>query len=107
MAASLIPCAAGLTLACDFVRVASFNESRRESFRESLRQSLPVSFCGALCEPLRAGNDRQKDAASSPVSIGQGGGVIFGDQAQISINGSGGQVEQQGMQPVGLAQREP
>ncbi len=91
MAAGFILCALGLTLPCDFVRVASFHGSLRESLRQS----------------LRAGNGRQKDAASSPLSIGQGGGVIFGDQAQISINGSGGQVEQQGMQPVGIAQREP
>lgn len=91
MAASLISWAAGLTLPCDFARVASFNESLRESLRES----------------LHAGNDRQKDAASSPVSTGQGGGVFFGYQELVSINGSGGQVEQQGMQPVGIAQREP
>ncbi|BBO56735.1 hypothetical protein CLAM6_20460 [Cobetia sp. AM6] len=103
MAAKLIFRAAGLTLPCDFVRVASFHGS----LRESLRGSLHVSFCGALCEPLRAGNDRQKDAASSPVSTGQGGGVFFGYQELVSINGSGGQVEQQGMQPVGFAQREP
>ncbi len=107
MAASFIPCALGLTLSCDFTRVASFHGSLRESLCESLRQSLHVSFCGALSELLRAGNDRQKDAASSPVSTGQGGGVFFGDQELVSINGSGGQVEQQGMQPVGIAQREP
>ena len=91
MAASFILCAAGLTLPCDFVRVASFNESLRESFRAA----------------LRAGSGRQKDAASSPISTGQGGGVFFGHQELVSINGSGGQVEQQGMHPVGFAQREP